>query len=159
AVGDAAGPLEEQQATFGRRRHQAPAARLPDQRVVIDVRLVAEQGELEPILPARLAVAAAAVAAELGEDRDDLVAEVDGQVDVTALGGDGDVDTLVAKAGRNLGGAVADGEDPAGAGDAGHLDVAHLELDLAGQVLESAVGQFGGEDELLGVVEPLEGDP
>ena len=38
----------------------------------------------EAVLAARLAVAAAAVAAELGEDRHDLVGEVDRQVHVAA---------------------------------------------------------------------------
>ena len=72
--------LEQQQALVGRGREQPPAAAFLHQVLVILRRLEAEQRQLEAVLAARLAVAAAAVAAELGEDRHDLIGEVDRQV-------------------------------------------------------------------------------
>ena len=58
----------------------ASAAIFLDEGLVIEFRHEAEQRQGEAVLAARLAVAAAAVAAELGEDRHDLVGEVDRQV-------------------------------------------------------------------------------
>ena len=72
--------------------NDAPAAGFLDQGGVIELRLEAEQRQLEAVLAARLAVAAAGVAAELGEDRHDLVAEVDRQVDVAVCRRDRDRD-------------------------------------------------------------------
>src|SRR5205823_6462870 len=75
-VSDAAARLEKQQAVFRRGEEDAPAARLLHQRLIIELRHEAEQREREAVLPARLAVAAARIAAELREDRHDLVGEV-----------------------------------------------------------------------------------
>ena len=58
----------------------APAAIFLDERLVIEFRHEAQERQGEAVLAARLAVAAAAVAAELGEDRHDVVGEVDRQV-------------------------------------------------------------------------------
>ena len=76
---------------------QPPAAALLHQGLVVEVRLEAEQREPEPVLAARLAVAAAGVAAELGEDRHDLVGEVDRQVLVGVLDRQRDGHALVAE--------------------------------------------------------------
>ena len=69
----------EQQAGVGRGGKDPPAAPFLDERLVVEGRLEAEQAQPEAVLAARLAVAAAGVAAELGEDRHDLVGEVDRQ--------------------------------------------------------------------------------
>ena len=53
---------------------------------------------------------------------------------------------------------LAERDDAAGCGDADDLRVGDVVLDVAGQVLEAAAGQVGGDDELLGVVAVLEGD-
>ena len=67
----------QQQAFAGRRGENPPSATLFHQEFVVVLRLKTQQRKFETILAAGLAVAAAAVAAELGEDRDDLVFEVD----------------------------------------------------------------------------------
>src|SRR5438309_592652 len=77
AVGDRAGGLEQQQAVVGGGEEQAPAAALLDQGVVIEGGVEAEQRQFEAVLAQGLAVAAAGVAAELGEDRHHLVTEAD----------------------------------------------------------------------------------
>ncbi len=69
--------LEQQQALFGRSGEQPPAATLLDQVLEVLARLEAQQRQLEPVLAPRLAVATAAVAAQLGEDRHDLIRKVD----------------------------------------------------------------------------------
>ncbi len=76
-MGDLGRRLGQQQALLGRGREEPPASPFLDQRLVVERRLEAEQAEPEPVLTARLAVASARVAAELGEDRHDLVGEVD----------------------------------------------------------------------------------
>src|SRR5262249_5694268 len=136
---------------------EAAAAAFLDQRGEVDVRLEAEQREFEAVLPGGLAVAAAGVAAELGEDGHDLVAEVDGQIDVAAGGLDGELDGLVAVPGDDGGGAVGQRDDAAGGGDADDLLVGDLVGDVVGEV-NGLPADGGGEDELLGVVETLEGD-
>src|SRR5262249_13116001 len=68
-VGDLAGGLLQEQAAFGRGREDASAAVLFGQRLEIEFGNEAEQRQREAVLSAGLAVAAAAVAAELGEDR------------------------------------------------------------------------------------------
>ena len=78
AVGHRPDCLEQEQAVFRGGGEQAPAARFLHQVLIIFGRFKAEERELEPVLAARLPVAPAAVAAGLGEDRDDLVGEVDG---------------------------------------------------------------------------------
>ena len=69
----AAAGLQEQQAFAGRRGEQAATTALFDEELVVVLRIETEQREFEAVLSARLAVTAAAVAAELGEDRHDLV--------------------------------------------------------------------------------------
>src|SRR5262249_31777100 len=77
AVRRLAGRLHEQQALAGRQWEQASAAIFFDEEFKIFIRVETEQAQLEAVLTARFAVATAAVAAELGEDRDDLILEVD----------------------------------------------------------------------------------
>ena len=77
AVGRAAGRLQQQQAFARRGGKEPPASSLFHQEFVIVLRNKAQQRQLEAVLAAGLAVAAAAVAAELREDGDDLVFEVD----------------------------------------------------------------------------------
>jgi hypothetical protein len=134
-VGDAAGCLRQQQTAVGSRGEQTPAARFLHERGVIDLRLEAEQRQFEPILPAGLAVAAAAVAAEFREDRHDLIAEVDWQIHVAVRRGDGNRENLVAVGGGDGRRAVGDRNDAARTGDAHHFAVGHVEFHVAGQVL------------------------
>ena len=77
AVGDA---LQQEQAVLRRGGKDAAPARFLHDVLVILCRLEAEQRELEAVLPARLAVAAAGVAAGFGEYRHDLVREIDRQL-------------------------------------------------------------------------------
>src|SRR4029079_5132362 len=77
AARDSRDALEEEQAVLGRRGEEAPAERLLDQVLVVVTGLEPEEREPEAVLAAALTVAAAAVAAELREDRRDLVREVD----------------------------------------------------------------------------------
>ena len=69
--------LSSSRLLVGRGREEPPAAAFLHQVLVVLVRLEAEQRQLEAVLAAGLAVAAAAVAAELGEDRHDLVGKID----------------------------------------------------------------------------------
>src|SRR5262249_14989999 len=152
------GRLEQQQAVLRRGRQQPPPAVLLHQGGVVHFGDEAEQGEGEAVLATGLAVAAPRVAPQLGEHRHHVVGEVDRQVHVAAGGGDRDGDLPVAVGGGHLGGAVADGQDPAGGGDAGDLGVGRLVLDVTGQVLQPPAREGGGEDELVRGVGPLEGD-
>ena len=68
AVRQAGRRLEQQQALIGRGREEPAAAAFLHEVLVILLRLEAEQRQAEAVLAARLAVAAAAVAAVLGED-------------------------------------------------------------------------------------------
>ena len=158
AVGHAARRLEQQQALVGHRRVDAPAAGFLHQGVVVHVRLEAEQRDLEAVLPAGLAVAAAGIAPELGEDRHDLVAEIDRQVFLDALGLDGHPGGVAAVADRDLGFAAGQGQDAAAGQDAGDLLVGHLELGVAGEVGLAIAVQDGGDDQLLGGIASFEGD-
>ena len=90
--------LRQQQALTRRGREDAPASAFLHEELVIVFGKETEQTELEAVLPAGLAVAAAAVAAELRENRHDLVGEVDRDINRHA----GDFD-------RNLGSDVARG--------------------------------------------------
>src|SRR5262249_6734862 len=86
ALAHAAAGLDQEQAALRGRREQAPAACLLDQGVVIEVGLKTEQRQLEAVLAAGLAVAAARVATQLGEDWHDLVGEVDRQILIEGFG-------------------------------------------------------------------------
>ncbi len=94
-------------------------------------------------------MAAARVAAGLGEDRHDLVGEVDRQVDVAALGRDAGLDPLVAVDRRDLGRAVGERQDAARGGDLDNFRVGDVVLDVLGQVLRAAVLQRRRDNELL----------
>lgn len=77
-VGDRSGGLQEQQALLGRRRRDPPSAGFLEEVLVVLGRFEPQERELESVLPApRLGVAGAHVAAGLGEDRHDVVGEVD----------------------------------------------------------------------------------
>src|SRR5262249_51830231 len=89
-----AGGLGQQQALFGGGREQAPATPLPDQRVVIELGVVAQERQPEAILTARLAMASASIAAVPRQDRLDLVDEVD-ELHVVAIA-DLDIERLAA---------------------------------------------------------------
>jgi hypothetical protein len=76
-VGDLGRGLAQQQALLGRGGEEPAAPAFEDQRLVIQGRLEPQQADPEAVLAGGLAVAAAGVAPELREDRDDLVGEVD----------------------------------------------------------------------------------
>jgi hypothetical protein len=73
-VSDLGSRLAQQQAAFGRRQVDATAEQVPGQGAMVDLRVVAEQGQAESVLAGGGAVAAASIAAALGQHRDDLVA-------------------------------------------------------------------------------------
>ncbi len=77
AVRGCANRLQQQQAPVRRGGKQPSAATFFHQMFEVFSRLEPQQRQLEAVLPAGLAVAAAAVAAQLGEDRHDLVGKVD----------------------------------------------------------------------------------
>ena len=72
----------------GEEGKQPSATSLLHQEFVIVLGIKSQERQLEAVLAAGLAVAAAAVAAELREDRDDLVLEVDRNLSATALDAD-----------------------------------------------------------------------
>ncbi len=116
-VGHGAGRLLQQQAKFGSGREQAPATVFLDECLIIELGNEAQERQAKAILPARFAVAAAAVATELGEDRHDMVAEIDGQILAHRLRRDGDRDHLVAVICGDRRRAVGQRNNPARAGD------------------------------------------
>src|SRR5262249_4176685 len=139
-------------------RQKTATATFLYQRGIVGFRLEAEQRQLETVLARCLAVAATAVAAELGEDRDNLVAEVDRQVLVHRFGLDRNLDRLVGVASDDRSGTVPDGNDAARRADANDLVVGGFVLHVAGQVLQASAVERGGEDDLLGSVAALESD-
>ena len=72
--------LEQQQALLGGRGKEPAAAPFLHEILVVFCRLKAQQRQTKAVLPARLAVAAAAVAAVLGEERRDLIRKIDRQI-------------------------------------------------------------------------------
>jgi hypothetical protein len=77
-VGDLAGGLGQQEALAWGGRRDASATGLLDEADVILLRFEAEEGELETVLPgAGFGMADPHVAAGLGQDRDDVVHEMD----------------------------------------------------------------------------------
>ena len=70
---------------------------LLDDRLIVGHRVETEQRQLEAVLPTALAVAAAGIAAQLGEYRHHVIGEVDRQADVAALRLDRNGDGLVAE--------------------------------------------------------------
>ena len=109
-------------------------------------------------------MAAAGIAAELGEDRRDLVGEVDRQVVADGGRRDRNLHGLIAVAGDDLRHAIGERNDSAGGGDTDDLAVGDFELDIAGEVLEAgslayASGSDGGGDyELLSVIASFQGN-
>ncbi|MBI3331425.1 MATE family efflux transporter, partial [Candidatus Peregrinibacteria bacterium] len=77
--------LEQEEAIIRSGGEEPPAAGFLDDGHVVEVGLEPQQRQTEAVLAAGLAVAAAAVAADLGEDRHHLVGEVDRQVLLTAI--------------------------------------------------------------------------
>jgi hypothetical protein len=72
--------LCDQEGKLGIGGKDPPAARLVDEEGVILGGLEAEERKAEAVLPVRLPVAATGVAAEPGEDRNDLVGKADGEL-------------------------------------------------------------------------------
>src|SRR5687768_8676558 len=70
-------PFEQKQAAIGRGREETPPSSFFDEVLVILRRFESEQGEPKSVLTRRFSVAAAAIAAGLGENRDDLVWKID----------------------------------------------------------------------------------
>ncbi len=150
AVRGRADRLEQQQALIRRGRKQPPAAALFDQVLEIFPRLEAQQRQLEAVLPARFAVAAAAIAAQFGEDRHDLIGEVDQRLVAQPL------DANFRRAGDALGRlggdrrlAVGQRNDQARGVDAHDAGRGDLVLDRPGQVVELAAGEAAGDRQLL----------
>src|SRR5262249_58676028 len=107
----------------GARGNRPPAPPLLHQRGVVRPRLEPQKRQLEAVLAAGLAVAAARVAPQLGEDRHHLVAEVDRPVVLELLDGDRHANGPGAETGADFGTAVGERQDPAAAGDAGDFRV------------------------------------
>lgn len=78
AMRDKPGSLVQEEAFTRSGSEHAPAAAFVDERGVIEVGIEPQQRERETILPAGLAVAGAGIAAQAGEDGDDVVFEADG---------------------------------------------------------------------------------
>src|SRR5690606_18611890 len=77
AVGQLVERFAQQQTELRGRRKNAPPTVLLDQPLEVLFGIEAQQRQAEAVLAARFAMAAAGVAARLGEDRHNLVGEVD----------------------------------------------------------------------------------
>jgi hypothetical protein len=133
AVRGYADRLGEQHALVGRGRKQPPPAAFFHQVLVVFGRLEAQERKFEAILTAGLAMAAAAVAAELGENRRDLIGKVDqglvAEVGHRHTGGGGDpIGTLARQ--RDL--AVGQGSQKARLVDLNHAGRSELDRDSSG---------------------------
>ena len=91
------GRLLQQQAALRRGGRQPAAAPFFHQMLVIFARLEAQQRQPEAILPAHLAMTAAGIAAELGENRHDLIGEIDRRIIGEMRDGHGDRSLLAAR--------------------------------------------------------------
>src|SRR5262249_24511452 len=107
AVGNAAGRLHEQEALRRGGGKDAPAARLAGDGLMVEGGVKAEQRQLEAVLPARLAVTAAGIAAELAQDGDDLGLEINRPALAETADADIDCDLVASVADSDLRGAVA----------------------------------------------------
>ena len=76
AVGELRGAFRQKQALLRRSRKDTATTRLLHDVLIVLLRLKTEQRELEAVLPARFAVAPAAVAAAFGQNGNDVVREV-----------------------------------------------------------------------------------
>jgi hypothetical protein len=149
AVRDAAGRLQEQQTCFGGGEDDSPTASCLFHEVfVVFFRLEAEQRQGEVLLPTRLAVAAAGVAAELREQGDDLVGEAylwfvgqagDLHLDLGGLAVEHGTKGRFALRSRDQPTAGMDGHDASGLGG---------QRGGAGQVARFAVGRLARHDDL-----------
>ena len=75
---DGKGGLQEDQAFFRVGPVDPASAGVDGNRLVVGVGIVAEEGQFEPVLPAERAMATARVAADVREDRSDVVGEAEG---------------------------------------------------------------------------------
>ena len=92
AVRNGSGRLQEHQASVGRRCEDATTARFLDDRLIVELRVEAEQRQLESVLPALLSMTTAGVAAIATEQRLDLVDEINWAFFVHAFDNDRDAD-------------------------------------------------------------------
>src|SRR6185436_6139998 len=102
AVRHLARRLADQQAPLGTGRKDAAAAGLFDQRVIVGGRIEAEDRELEAVLPAGLAVAAATVATELGKERHHVAGKIDARIFLKTGDDVRDINRLLADADAQL---------------------------------------------------------
>ena len=159
-MGRATDRLVQQQALAGRRGREATTTSFLDEELVIFVRVEAQQRQLEAVLATRLAVTATAIAAELGEDRHNLVGEVDRHIVGQTGDGDLQVRLLARRIGRDdRGGSVGDrSEQPLGVNldDVGRLAG---EAHLAGMVPHLARAVDPRHEQLLAGIAPLYQQP
>ena len=150
AVGDREGRLQQHQAV-GRRQRQDPArARLARQRLVVDLRRITPQGELEVVLTGRGAVAWTRVAPGLRHHREDVVAEAPHEGTRRSLDPHGGRDrAAVVKARRDPRRAIGRGMDDAGLIDPRDRRVRRIEHRLAGKIRHGPVLRARGHDQEL----------
>ena len=150
AVRHFADRLGQQQAAVGSGRKQPPAAAFLHQVLEVLGWLKAQQRKLEAVLAAGLAVAAAAVAAQLGEDRHDLIGKVDRRL--VAKVGDRGLDRSGRSGGtggRDRGRAIGLRHDQPGAVNPDHARGRDLVRCAAAQIAQLTAGVLAGDDQLL----------
>ena len=155
-MGDSPGRLLEQQAGVGRRGEQPPAPTFLDERLVIERRFEAKQAEPEPILPARLAVAAAGVATEFGEDRNHLVGEMHRKARGKVFDAHRNRRRDLTNPHRDLGSTIAARGDQARVVDCCDTFIGGCELCLAREVTRLAVLYNRVDSQLLNGVRPAQ---
>ena len=133
--------LLQQQAIGRRGRKESPATIFFDQKVVIVAGIESQQRQPKAVLPAELAVATSGVAAGLGENRDDLIGEIDRAGDGSFRDGKRGLGRLAAgRRGGDRHAAVGQGRDDPAVGDLDDAGGIDLILDRAGQIASPAVG-------------------
>src|SRR5262249_55394864 len=136
----------QHQALLRRGHEDAPSACLLHQRVVIEVRVEAEDRQAKAVLPLRLAVTTGRVAAVPVEDRRHIVLEVKAarpgavaHLDADREGFSGDVNV-------DQGAAVAQSLNHSGGGDGSHLRIVRTVVGVVGQV-DQAVGGLAVDEQ------------
>lgn len=131
-----------QQQAIGRRGgKESPATVFFDQKVVIVAGVESQQRQPKAVLPAELAVATSGVAAGLGENRDDLIREVDRAGDGSFRDGKRGLDHLATgRRGRDRHAAIGQGRDDPAVGDLDNAGGIDLILHRAGQIAGAQVG-------------------
>jgi hypothetical protein len=146
------GGLEQEQTFLRRRQENTPTPALFQQRHVIQFGIGTDERQPEPVLSADFAVASTGIAAELGKDRHDLIAEVDRQIFVDLLGGGADGGSMRAKTCSDFYRSVSYRRDHAGGRNLDNVWLAHRVGYVPRHILQPVICQRRRYNQLRGIM-------